>query len=500
MQSADNRQTEQNAILHERQARRDRGIRARISVFFVLLFACCLLFTGWYAISHRVELFNNDYNNRDQLLERRIRRGSIYAADGTELARSEVSTDDAGNVYQTRVYPFGRLYAHAVGYADMGGSGVEAFCKYELLHSDIPFSEKVACDRQAEPADRLYPGNNVYTTLDPGLQKAASDALGDLSGAVIITEPSTGRILAMVSKPDFDPGRIEDLWEGLLQDTETGTLVNRVSQGLYPPGSTFKIIDCIDLLEEDPDALNNYRFDCDGQFEEGEDKIHCFDYEVHGQQDLTESFAHSCNSSFANIGLNRIDRKNMRRTLRGLLFNAPLPFDLPSSQSHVDLGDDLPVDQVMQIYIGQGRTEVTPLHINMITCAVANGGELMRPYLVDRIETAGGDVLRTGGPHSEGTLIEPETAGKVGKLMEAVCSNKYQGTARMLDGRGYTAAGKTGSAEYREGTEDFHSWFTGYAPAEDPQLCITVVVEGQGVASSYAVPITAQILDSYFSR
>ncbi len=498
--SPDNNQPQQTAIEHERRARRDRRIRTGTFIAFLVLLGGCLAYTGWYALRNRVALFNNDYNNRDELLMQRNLRGSIYAADGTELARSEVSVDEGGNVWQTRVYPFGRLYAHVVGYSDMGGSGVEALCKYDLLHSDISFADKIACDRQEDPAARLYPGNNVYTTLDPRLQQAASDALGDLSGAVIITEPSTGRILAMVSKPDFDPGRIEDLWEGLLADTETGTLVNRASQGLYPPGSTFKIIDCIDLLEENPDAVRTYTFDCDGQFEEGSDKIHCFDYEVHGKQDLTDSFAHSCNSSFANIGLNWIDRKTMRRTLRRLMFDEPLPFDMPSGQSHVDLSDDQPVDQVMQIYIGQGRTEVTPLHINMITCAVANGGELMRPHVVDRIEAADGSVLESYEPRSEGALMEEDTAEAVTELMKAVYSSSHQGTARMLEGRGYTAAGKTGSAEYREGTEDFHSWFTGFAPADDPKICITVVVEGQGIASSYAVPITAQILDTYFAQ
>ena len=498
-EKTENKPVEQ-AIEQEQRVRRDRGIRVRTAAFFVLIITCCLLYTGWYAIHNRVELFNNNYNNRDELLMKRNRRGTIYAADGTELARSEVRADGNGNVSQVRVYPFGELYAHAVGYSELGGSGVEAYCKYDLLHSDVSFSEKAACDSQKDPENRLYPGNNVWTTLDPKLQKAAWEALGDLHGAVIVTEPKSGRILAMVSKPDFDPGKIEDLWEGLLNDTESGKLVNRVTQGLYPPGSTFKILDCIDLLEENPDALETYKFDCDGQFEEGSDKIHCFDYEAHGKQNLKESFAHSCNSSFANIGLNWIDRKNMRRTLRTLLFNTSLPYDLPCAQSHIDLQDDLPVDQVMQLYIGQGKTQVTPLHMNMITCAVANGGELMRPYLIERIEAANGKTLRAVSPHSEGSLIESKTAETVAELMKAVCSRKYRGTARMLEERGYSVAGKTGSAEYREGTEDFHSWFTGFAPADDPQVCITVVVEGQGIASSYAVPITAQILDSYFGK
>ena len=484
----------------EEEIRRDRRSACKVALFFVLAFVLCGLYTGWYALHNRVELFSNDYNNRDELLMERNRRGTIYAADRTELAKTEVHEDEENGVYQTRIYPFGKMYAHAIGYADLGGSGVESYCKYQLLHSDVSFSEKVACDKKENAADRLYPGNNVVTTLDPKLQQAAYEALGDLKGAVVITEPSTGKILAMVSKPDFDPGQIEDLWEGLLNDSESGTLVNRVTQGLYPPGSTFKIVDCIDLLEELPDAGKTYSFDCDGQFEQGEDRIHCFDYEVHGKQDLKESFAHSCNSSFANIGLNYITTKNMRQTLRRMLFNTDLPYDLPSARSHIDLRDDLPTDQVMQVYIGQGQTEVTPLHMNLITCTVANGGVLMKPYLVETVETASGEVLEHYDPRPVGTLIDSDVAGKVADLMKAVCSKEYTGTARMLDGRGYTVAGKTGSAEYREGIEDFHSWFTGFAPADDPKICITVVIEGQGNSSSYAVPVTAEILDSYFGN
>ena len=295
----------------EKLEREKKAARLNIT-FFAVLFA--LLF-GWMcfyftqtAIEKKVELFNNDYNKRDELLEARNRRGKIYASDEeTLLAETQAELDEDGNVVQTRVYPFGRVFAHALGYSLMGGSGLEEHFKYELLHSNVPLSDKVRCDNKANADERLYPGNDLITTLDPELQQACYDAMGNYRGAVIVTEPSTGKILAMVSKPDFDPNEIEEDWDDLLSDNESGTLLNRVTQGLYPPGSTFKIVDCIDLLSEDPEVADSYSYDCDGVFEEAGETIHCYDYEKHGEIDLKESFAESCNSSFANIGVNVID-------------------------------------------------------------------------------------------------------------------------------------------------------------------------------------------------
>ena len=165
------------------------------------------------------------------------------------LAETEVELDEEGAARQTRTYPFGSVYAHAVGYSEMGGSGLEEYFKYDLLHSDIPLSDKVRHDNKANADERLYPGNELITTLDPVLQQACYDAMQNYEGAVIVTEPKTGKILAMVSKPDYDPNEIEERWEELINDTESGTLLNRVTQGLYPPGSTFKIGDYDEIME-----------------------------------------------------------------------------------------------------------------------------------------------------------------------------------------------------------------------------------------------------------
>ena len=482
----------------EKIEREKKAARLNIT-FFAVLFA--LLF-GWMcfyftqtAIEDKVELFNNDYNKRDELLEARNRRGSIYASDEeTVLAETQAELDEDGNAVQTRVYPFGRVFAHALGYSLMGGSGLEEHFKYELLHSNVPLSDKVRCDNKENADERLYPGNDLITTLDPDLQQACYDAMGNYRGAVIVTEPSTGKILAMVSKPDFDPNEIAEDWDDLLSDNESGTLLNRVTQGLYPPGSTFKIVDCIDLLTEDPESAENYSYNCSGIFEEAGESIHCYDYEKHGEIDLKESFAESCNSSFANIGVNVIDPGSMSDTLRTLLFNHKLPYDLPYVRSSINMPDTLSTEGIMQMSIGQGTTSMTPLHLNMITCAVANSGILMKPHLAEELRDANGRVLRTYDPEQYGALMTEEVSDTLREFMRAVVTD---GTARSLKGRDYEAAGKTGSAEF-DNNKSSHAWFTGFAPYDDPQVSVTVLIEGKGMGSSYAVPVAGQIFDAFF--
>ena len=479
----------------EKEKKTARRQMTFFAVLFALLFGWMCFYFTQSAIENKVELFDNDYNHREELLAMRNRRGSIYASDSeTLLASTQADQDDDGNIVQIRSYPFGSMYAHVLGYAQLGGSGLEEYYKYDLLHSDLPLSEKVRYDNKENPVDKLYPGNNLITTLDPDIQKACYEAMENYEGAVIVTEVKTGRILAMVSKPDFDPNYIEENWDSLLADTESGTLLNRVTQGLYPPGSTFKIIDCIDLLQENPEAVEDYSFDCSGVFEQSGEAIHFYDYEVHGTVSLEESFAHSCNSSFANIGLNMISPDRMSETLRALLFNSKLPYDLPYVRSSINMPDTLSTEGIMQMSIGQGTTSMTPLHLNMITAAVANGGVLMKPHLVDELHDAKGRTLKIYNNQEYGPLMSEEVAAQLVQFMRSVVTD---GTASSLSSRDYEPAGKTGSAEF-DNNKSSHAWFTGFAPASDPEISVTVLIEGKGMGSSYAVPVAGQIFDAYF--
>lgn len=459
-----------------------------VTWFFVGLFFVMMGYTCYYATTHRQSLINNSYNSRQNLLVAQNRRGSIYAAGGQKLA--ETQTDETGE--EVRVYPYANLFSHAVGYAANGRYGVEAQANYYLINSNMKLSEKVASDMAGEK----YPGDSVITTLDVNLQQIAYDSLGIYKGAVLVTEPKTGRILAMVSKPDFNPNEIEAIWDELLADKESSVLVNRVTQGLYPPGSTFKIVTALEYVKENMDSYNQFRFQCNGHFSHGEERINCYHGSAHGSEDFTKAFAKSCNSAFASIGLS-LDRTKFGKTVDRLLFNQPLDIDFAYNQSRLVINADTTDADVMQAAIGQGTTQITPLQLNMITCAIANDGMLMKPYLIDRVENHEKAVVKQFSPDTYKRLMSEEEAQIMVGLMEEVVKS---GTGTRLSGLSYTAAGKTGSAEYNQIKTDSHAWFTGFAPVEDPEVCVTIIIEGAGSGGDYAVPIAKRILDACFEE
>ena len=454
---------------------------------FTLLFLAMAGYITHYSVTHRQELINNSYNGRQQMLLAQNQRGRISAAGGEVLAQT--IEDEEGK--ETRDYPYQNLFSHVVGYATNGRLGVESQANYYLINSNAPLSQKASLDISGSK----YPGDDVYTTLDVNLQQVASTALGVYQGAVIVTEPKTGRILAMVSKPDFDPEQIADIWDDLIADKESSILLNRVTQGLYPPGSTFKIITALEYIRENPDAYENYSYNCTGSITKGEDKIQCYHGSVHGTVDFTRSFAKSCNCSFANIGL-ALDRDAFGDTLNSLLINQKPPVTFNSTASSVNVSSDTSDSDMMQISIGQGTAAVTPLQMNMITCAIANQGTLMKPYVVDYVQNSAGNKIKTFSSSSYGKLMSEQEASVLAGLMEDVVE---EGTATKLKGLSYTAAGKTGSAEYGTIKGDSHAWFTGFAPYEDPEICVTIIIEGAGAGGDYAVPIAKRIFDAYFN-
>lgn len=453
---------------------------------FTILFLAMAGYITRYSVTHRQELINNSYNGRQKVLLAQNRRGRILSADGEVLAQTV--EDEEGN--EKREYPYQNLFSHVVGYATNGRMGVEAQANYYLINSNAPLSQKASLDVSGEK----YPGDDVYTTLDVKLQQVASTALGVYQGAIIVTQPDTGKILALVSKPDFNPEEISDLWDELVEDDESSILLNRVTQGLYPPGSTFKIVTALEYIKEHPDSYQNYNYNCNGSISRGEDRIQCYHGTVHGQVGFERSFAKSCNTSFANIGLS-LDKKSFADTLDRLLFNQKLSLDFNTSSSRVDVAPDTSDADMMQVSIGQGTTAVTPLMMNMITCGIANNGTLMKPYVVDYVQNSAGNRIKTFTPSTYGKIMEQSEAAILKELMTDVVE---EGTASKLKGLSYTAAGKTGSAEYGTIKGDSHAWFTGFAPATDPQICVTIIIEGAGAGGDYAVPIAKRIFDAYF--
>lgn len=454
--------------------------------FFVALFLAMMGYLVWFVKNNEQTLINNSYNSRQEMLASQNYRGSIYAAGGEVLAETVFLPDGT----EQRQYPYGDKFAHVVGFSTKGRTGVESQANYYLINTNIPLTQKVSNDM----AGIKNPGDNVYTTLDVALQEAAYRELGTYKGAIIVTEVSTGKVLAMVSNPAFDPNEIADIWDRLVEDADSSVLVNRATQGLYPPGSTFKILTALEYIRENPDTWQDYRYTCNGHFKEGEWQISCYHGISHGKLDFTKSFAKSCNSSFANIGLS-LDLARFSDTLQDMLFNQELPVSFLYAKSHISLSEEMDTPDVMQLVIGQGTTQITPLHLNMITAAVANGGVMMKPYVVDRVESANGVLVKRFSPASGIRVMSEEESLALTGLMTAVVE---EGTATKISGLSYTVAGKTGSAEYSNVKGESHAWFTGFAPAEAPQICVTVILEGAGSGGDYAVPMAKRVFNAYF--
>ena len=472
---------------HRSRSRKNREIMV-IAVFFTLLFAAMSTYLINFVKHNQHDLMNNSYNERQALLAAENKRGTIFDRNGNVLAYSEMAGGE-----EKRVYPTENLFSHAVGFSTRGKTGVEELANYYLIHSDIPLNEKVDNDIK----NRKNPGNDVYTTLDTKLQKIAYDSLGMYRSACVVTNVKTGEILAMVSKPDFDPNTVVEDWDGYLNEDSTNkksVLLNRVTQGQYPPGSTFKIITALEYLRENSHDMSSFHFDCNGHFTHGDTTIQCYHGSVHGSEDLGKAFAKSCNSAFASIGVN-LDKKEFGKTLDQLLFNRELPIELRYSKSSLELDEKTSDDDLIQISIGQGKASISPLHMNLITCAIANGGVLMKPQLLQKVTTYDGKPLKEFSQEVYGTLLTGEESAQLTELMTGVVE---EGTARKLQSEYYQAAGKTGSAEYNKNKSDSHAWFTGFAPAEDPEIAVTIIIEGIGSGGDYAAPIAKRIFDGYF--
>ena len=433
---------------------------------------------------------NSPYNQRQDAFAKNVVRGSITDRNGNVLAETQVADDGT----ETRYYPYGSLFSHVVGYSDdqLGRTGLESVENFELLTSNAFFIEKI----QNEFEGSKNQGDTVITTLDADLQQAASDALGSYKGAVVIMEADTGKILAMVSKPDYDPNDIASDWQTLNTDEENSPLLNRATGGSYAPGSVFKIVTALAYMRQNS-YYSDYSYNCSGSITEDGTTIPCAGGNIHGQEDLRSSFANSCNSSFANIGL-QLDISGFRDTADDLLFNSPLPGVLDYTKSSFVLDQDSPTSEIMMTAMGQGRTTVSPYHMALITQAIANGGTLMEPYLVDSVTNYTGTEVRRNVPKSYARLMTSDEASQLKEYMTAVVE---EGAGSVLSGRSYTVAGKTGTAEYSSDDSDrTHSWFTGFTNVDNPELVITVITEGSdGSVGGRAVSIAGTILDSYYN-
>lgn len=459
-----------------------------VTYLFIGLFTCLVGYFIYFEAVLSPDVINNPYNSRQDTFAERIVRGKILAADGEVLAETEVSSDGT----DTRSYPYGNVFAHVVGYSTRGKTGIESLANFSLLTSNAFFGERIS----NEIKEQKNMGDSVVTTLDATLQQTAYNALGNHRGAVVVLEAETGKVLSMVSKPDFDPNRINQDWEKVTSGEESeSVLYNRATQGLYAPGSTFKIVTLLEYMRENAD-FENFHFNCSSSLTEGNYTISCYGKKAHGEEDLRKAFAKSCNAAFASIGLS-LDEVIFKDTCQSLLFNTDLPLDLPYSKSSISQKADATPAEQMMTAIGQGETVVSPMHMAMIVSSIANDGVLMKPYLLDRIESYTGDLVKTYSSSAYATLMTESEAQRLTEYMEAVVT---EGTGSKLSDLGFPVAGKTGTAEYTSDKSKSHAWFAGFSNTGEGDIAVCVLVEEAGSGSEYAVPIARQIFAAWRNK
>jgi penicillin-binding protein A len=438
-----------------------------------------------------------------------IKRGKIYAADGRTVLATNVRKNIGGQTLYFRRYPSGPLFANVVGYSTQSRNRTGL----EQSYNDFLTGSNANLDTVFRSTlDRLkgstVTGNNLVLTLRPGLQAIARRALQGKCGAVVALEPSTGRVLAMVTNPTFNPNLVENHFK-LATRTNLpcgATLLNRATAGKYQPGSTFKMVTAAA-------ALDTGRFTPSSPFY---DPGYCIEYgkqvrnagnpeapETFGHVDLATGFEHSINSVFCNVGkalgagrvlqyadrfgfskIPALETPENERVASGLYEHGKL-FVPTNPDTQVDPG---------RLAFGQERLQVTPLQMAMVGATIANHGVEMQPHLIERILSPGGHTVSHFTPTRLGTPIKRQTADELTQMMELAVEGGT-GTAAQIPG--VKVAGKTGTAETGRGNINT-TWFVSFAPADAPKIVVAVVVENQagGFGGTVAAPIAKQLMEA----
>lgn len=450
----------------------------KISILLIAAFMVNLMYLTYLQVFEGNKLLNHPRNRRLQLIEESFQRGTIFDAKGLALART---VEEGGK--KKRVYPFGEMTGNITGYDSKryGRSGLEASFNWALLgmKNDLAGFDFWSLKR----FENNGRGNDLILTIDAKLQQLSYTLLGNRKGAVVAIEPSTGRILAMVSKPGFNPGLVDDLWQQLNTNVDS-PLLNRAAQGLYPPGSAFKIITASASLAQKPENINRV-FNAPGYITIEGRRIE--DKQAQGRLNFKQAFAVSSNYVFASLGL-EMGAESFIKAAEGFYINRQFPFDLPVAQSSIPKPQSLSKLELGESAIGQGRVMVTPLNMAMVTAGVANNGKIMAPTLVDQVRGPGGSSLWRFEPKIL-SVCTPETTAA--QLQEIMAWTVTAGTGTLASIPGIKVGGKTGSAQNPHGQT--HAWFVGFAPADNPKVAVAVIVENGGAGGREAAPIAREV-------
>jgi len=446
-----------------------------------------------------------------------------------------------------RAYNYGDLASHLLGYlgelsedelkrersssyrlgAMVGKFGVECQWEDDLRGKDGGEQIEVdALGREIKPLKRIepFPGNNVVLTIDLDLQKAAEEAFEGKNGVLIAMNPNTGYLLAMLSKPSFNPEIFAknisfEEWKSLMEDPNH-PLQNKGIQGLYPPGSVFKIITAIAALESKV-ITPNTQFSCSGTFNYGNREFRCWKDGGHGVLSLHRAIVESCDIYFYQVGLKvGVDRIAHYANLFGLgkKTGIRLPYEkaglVPtSSWKKKFLGVPWYSGETLSLAVGQGYLAVTPIQLLVLISAIANGGKIYLPQVVERVEDMSRNTLKTYPPIEVGRInVSEETLHIIQDALKGAV-NEPGGTGGACALKDIKVAGKTGTAQvvrisryFRRGDMNRlphqlrdHAWFVAYAPFENPEIAVVVLVEHGGYGGAAAAPIAKKVIEKYFN-
>lgn len=469
-----------------------RGLTLTIAIaFLVTSFG-----VGYWTLVAGDELGSDPYNPRLVAAIRDRPRGLLYDASGTKLAESVQS----GNGYR-RVYHDATL-AHVTGYASFqfGAAGVEAAYAESLIGQDPgdPLSQW-----RARYLREHAPPGSVILGIQRKVQDAAVAALGDRRGAIVALDPRNGAILASVSKPTYDPSRISDpateepAWKAVNED-QNKPLINRATQGLYPPGSTFKIITGAAALESGVDPNAKVRVDDPWQADRSWGNYFVrSSTRAHGDYTMADGFRLSENIYFAKIGL-QVGGPKLAEYAQRFGIGSPPRCDIAAAKGQISRTGllDRPT-LIADTSYGQGELLVSPLQMALVAAAVGMGGVMPTPHYATEVRDAEGHAIRVVAPGSSGQVIAPETARALSAMLVGAVEGPgaFAFAARIP---GVRVAGKTGSAENPSGAP--HGWFVGFAPAEAPTVAVAILIENSPKGGEDAAPLGGRVMQAALGR
>lgn len=448
-----------------------------------LLFVGLVVYMTYFQIFRADKIAMNSYNQRLSVDEESVERGSIY--DRNRVLLASTYTDADGDYARDYLYPL--LYAHVIGYnhVSYGKTGLELAYNNTLLNVDTQKTFGQLKNLIA-PTGK---GNDLVLTIDNRLQERAYQLLADHKGSLVLMNYQTGDVLAMVARPSFNPLTLDQTWEELLAN-EDSPLLNRSTQGLYTPGSSFKVLTAASILENL--TREEQAYEDKGETVIDGYTIKNYENEVYGDIDLRGALINSANAYFADKGV-QVGASALHTTARKFMMNQSLPFDIPVAESIAPFASHRGLTEVAAAAFGQGKTLVTPLQMALMIGAVANDGNMPTPHLVERVVSPEGEVIRERTPSTLSTVLP---TGYAKELKDDLIATVDAGTRAQIEGK--MVGGKTGTAETASGLT--HAWFIAFLEEEDLPLAVAVILEEDGtLGGRTAAPIAREIfLDAMY--